>query len=192
MDRQDLTIVRMLLISSNQNIVACVRETSFYCSHGQPRTTVLDASHYLIWSATDRRFHINSYGQPQTRGSSSTHMVSLQLRHEASTVRKTARVNHDEGQVPQDGQVPETTPRTSSSRRHRRVHGSRRLRRSLNLLIPELKYIGCAESQHKQTGFKPLSPDLILYKRQSALHQLQSFTVVVLSSSAEISAITSV
>ena len=66
MDRQDLTIVRMLLISSNQNIVACVRETSFYCSHGQPRTTVLDASHYLIWSATDRRIHINSYGQPQT------------------------------------------------------------------------------------------------------------------------------
>ena len=148
MDRQDLTIVRTLLISSNWSIVACVRETS----SGQPRTTVPDASHYLTWSATDRRFHINSYGQPQTRGSSSVHMVSLPLRHEASTVRKTVRVHYDEGQVSQDGRVPETTPRTSSSRRHRRVNGSRRLRHSLNLLIPELKYIGCAESQHKQTG----------------------------------------
>ena len=152
MDRQDLTIVRMLLISSNQNIVACVRETSFHRSHGQPRTTVPDASHNLTWSATDRRFHINSYGQPQTRGSSSVHMVSLPLRHEASTVHETARVHHAEGQDPPDGRVPETTPRTSSSRRHRRVNDSRRLRRGLNLLIPELKYIGCAESQHKQTG----------------------------------------
>ena len=136
MDRQDLTVVRVLLISSNE-----VLSHVFDRSHGQPRTTVPDASHYLTWSATDRRFPINSYGQPQTRGSSSVHMVSLQLRHETSTVHKTARVHYDEGQVPPEGRVPETTPRTSSSRRHRRVNDSRRLRRGLNLLIPELKYI---------------------------------------------------
>ena len=138
----------VLLISSNEvlsHVFAIVR----MASRGPPFQTPLTISH----------------GQPQTRDSTSTHMVSHRLEvphqfiwsafHYATRPLpfiKTARVHHDEGQDPPDGRVPETTPRTSSSRRHRRVNDSRRLRRGLNLLIPELKYIGCAESQHKQTG----------------------------------------
>ena len=180
--KEDLTFVRMLLISSKRNIIACVRErlpstvhmasrgpyleTSPTTSYGQPRTGHRDVPHSLIWSATDY---------------TTEHL---------STVRKTAWVDSHREQVHHDGQVPETTPRTSSPRRHRRSHGPRRLHGSLNLLILELKYIGCAESQCKQTGLKPLKLDPFLYKRQPALHQLQSITVVVLSPSAEISAIT--
>ena len=100
-------------------------------SYGQPQTGRQDVPHQLIWSAIDYATKLLPF------------------------IRQ-LEFNSNEGQVPHDGRVSETTPWTSSSRRHRRSHGSRRLRRSLNLLIPELKYIGCAESQHKQTGFKPL------------------------------------
>ena len=157
--RRPGTFSECSLISSNDMLSHVFAKTSLYRSYGQPRTTLPDASHYLTWSATD-----------WTSGCSSpTHMVSHRLHHGASTVRKTAWVDSHEEQVHHDGQVPETTPRTSSPRRHRRSPVPRRLRHSLSLLIPELNIFGCAESQCKQTSLKPLNPDLILYKRLPTL-----------------------
>ena len=138
MDRQDLTVVRVLLISSNEvlsHVFAIVRmasrgppfQTPPTISHGQPQTGRQDVPHPLIWSAID-----------------------YTTRH-LSTVRKTAWVVSHKEQVHHDGQVPDTTPRTSSPRRHRRSPVPRRLRHSLSLLIPELNIFGCAESQCKQT-----------------------------------------